>query len=97
MMTAWAQAPPRPRLVGARVDVPGVGSGQCGRETHPDDARGDRDHATTPPARGIAACPRLRIDREYAEPLDVEELARGAHMSAGHLSREFRLAYGESP
>ena len=22
---------------------------------------------------------------------------RGAHMSAGHLSREFRLAYGESP
>jgi AraC-like DNA-binding protein len=27
----------------------------------------------------------------------VEALARGAHMSAGHLSREFRLAYGESP
>ncbi len=40
---------------------------------------------------------RDRIDREYAQPLDVEELARGAHMSAGHLSREFRLAYGESP
>jgi AraC-like DNA-binding protein len=40
---------------------------------------------------------RDRIDREYAEPLDLEELARGAHMSAGHLSREFRLAYGESP
>ena len=40
---------------------------------------------------------RDRIDREYAEPLDVEALARGAHMSAGHLSREFRLAYGESP
>jgi AraC-like DNA-binding protein len=40
---------------------------------------------------------RDRIDREYAEPLDVESLARGAHMSAGHLSREFRLAYGESP
>ena len=38
-----------------------------------------------------------RIDREYAQPLDVEALARGAHMSAGHLSREFRLAYGESP
>jgi AraC-like DNA-binding protein len=32
-----------------------------------------------------------------AQPLDVEALARGAHMSAGHLSREFRLAYGESP
>ncbi len=40
---------------------------------------------------------RDRIDREYARPLDVEELARGAHMSAGHLSRQFRLAYGESP
>jgi AraC-like DNA-binding protein len=40
---------------------------------------------------------RDRIDREYAQPLDVEELARGAHMSAGHFSREFRLAYGESP
>ena len=40
---------------------------------------------------------RDRIDREYAEPLDVEALARGAHMSAGHLSRQFRLAYGESP
>ena len=40
---------------------------------------------------------RDRIDREYAQPLDVEALARGAHMSAGHFSREFRLAYGESP
>jgi AraC-like DNA-binding protein len=40
---------------------------------------------------------RDRIDRDYAEPLDVEALARGAHMSAGHLSREFRAAYGESP
>ncbi|THA35516.1 AraC family transcriptional regulator [Streptomyces sp. A1277] len=40
---------------------------------------------------------RDRIDREYAQPLNVEALARGAHMSAGHLSREFRRAYGESP
>ncbi|MFV2087428.1 helix-turn-helix transcriptional regulator [Micromonospora sp. LOL_021] len=40
---------------------------------------------------------RDRIDREYARPLDVEALARGVHMSAGHLSREFRRAYGESP
>jgi AraC-like DNA-binding protein len=40
---------------------------------------------------------RDRIDREYAKPLDVEALARGAHMSAGHLSRQFRLAFGESP
>ncbi|MFE3770067.1 MULTISPECIES: helix-turn-helix transcriptional regulator [unclassified Streptomyces] len=40
---------------------------------------------------------RDRIDREYAQPLDVEALARGVHMSAGHLSRQFRTAYGESP
>ncbi|WP_416904097.1 helix-turn-helix transcriptional regulator [Micromonospora echinospora] len=40
---------------------------------------------------------RDRIDREYAQPLNVEALARSEHMSAGHLSREFRLAYGESP
>jgi len=40
---------------------------------------------------------RDRIDREYASPLDVEALARGEHVSAGHLSREFRVAYGESP
>ena len=40
---------------------------------------------------------RDRIDREYAQPLDVKALARGAHVSAGHLSRQFRLAFGESP
>jgi transcriptional regulator GlxA family with amidase domain len=40
---------------------------------------------------------RDRMDREYAEPLDVEALARGVHMSAGHLSRAFKAAYGESP
>ena len=40
---------------------------------------------------------RDRMDREYAQPLDVEALARGVHMSAGHLSRAFRQAYGESP
>jgi AraC-like DNA-binding protein len=39
---------------------------------------------------------RDRIDREYAQPLDVEALARDIGMSAGHLSRQFRLAYGES-
>ncbi|MGJ7906373.1 helix-turn-helix transcriptional regulator [Actinopolyspora sp. H202] len=40
---------------------------------------------------------RDRIDREYDRPLDVAALALGAHMSAGHLSRAFRRAYGESP
>jgi AraC-like DNA-binding protein len=40
---------------------------------------------------------RDRMDREYARPLDVEALARGIGMSAGHLSRQFKAAYGESP
>lgn len=40
---------------------------------------------------------RDRIDREHAQPLDVETLARDVHMSAGHLSRAFKAAYGESP
>jgi AraC-like DNA-binding protein len=59
--------------------------------------------ASRPPSpqylRDLALLRRVRdrIDREYAQPLDVEALARGAHMSAGHLSRQFRLAYGESP
>lgn len=37
------------------------------------------------------------MDREYAQPLNVEALARGVNMSAGHLSRQFKAAYGESP
>ena len=40
---------------------------------------------------------RDRMDREYSKPLDVESLARSVHMSAGHFSRQFRLAYGETP
>jgi len=54
---------------------------------------------TTNHLRDLALLRRVRdrIDREYAQPLDVEALARGVHMSAGHLSREFRLAYGEPP
>ena len=55
--------------------------------------------AAAPNLRDLARLRRVRdrIDREFAQPLDVESLARGAHMSAGHLSREFRQAYGESP
>ena len=56
----------------------------------PDDAQRLRDLARLRRVRD-------RIDREHAQPLDVEALARGAHMSAGHLSREFRRTYGESP
>lgn len=41
---------------------------------------------------------RDRMDREYTQPLDVEALARGVNMSAGHLSRQFKnaLLRGES-
>lgn len=37
------------------------------------------------------------IDREYARPLDVDEIARAALMSTAHFSRRFRAAYGETP
>ncbi|MEV5338804.1 helix-turn-helix transcriptional regulator [Streptomyces sp. NPDC052773] len=40
---------------------------------------------------------RDRMDRDYAQPLDVPALARQAHMSAGHFSRSFRAAFGETP
>jgi AraC-like DNA-binding protein len=66
--------------------------------------RGTISDVTSRPAesqhlRDLARLRRVRdrMDREYARPLDVEALARGVHMSAGHLSREFRAAYGESP
>jgi AraC-like DNA-binding protein len=61
-------------------------------------------HVTSTPApdqhlRDLALLRRVRdrIDREYAQPLNVEALAAGVHMSAGHLSRQFKAAYGESP
>ena len=58
-----------------------------------------RDAVRDQHLRNLALLRRVRdrIDREYAQPLNVEELARGAHMSAGHLSRQFRQAFGESP
>jgi len=40
---------------------------------------------------------RDRMDREYAEPLDVPALARTALMSPAHFSRRFRAAYSETP
>ncbi|WP_405792365.1 helix-turn-helix transcriptional regulator [Streptomyces sp. NBC_01506] len=57
------------------------------------------DRAEAQRLRDIVAIRRVRdrIDREYAEPLNLQALARGANMSVGHLSREFRRVYGESP
>jgi AraC-like DNA-binding protein len=40
---------------------------------------------------------RDRIDRDYAQPLDVPAMARTALMSPAHFSRKFRAAYGETP
>lgn len=52
-----------------------------------------------PRLRDLALLRRVRdrIDRDYAQPLNVPSLAREVHMSAGHLSRQFKEAYGESP
>ena len=56
-------------------------------------------HTAAQHLRDLALLRRIRdrIDREYTQPLNVEALARGVHISAGHLSREFRLAYGSRP
>jgi len=40
---------------------------------------------------------RDRMDREYAQPLDVAALARTALMSTAHFSRRFRETYSETP
>ncbi|MHB1210374.1 MAG: helix-turn-helix transcriptional regulator [Acidimicrobiales bacterium] len=40
---------------------------------------------------------RDRMDRDYAQPLDVMALASTALMSPSHFSRKFLAAYGETP
>ena len=37
------------------------------------------------------------MDRDYASPLAVAQIAHAAYMSAAHFSRQFRRAYGETP
>ena len=37
------------------------------------------------------------IDARFREQLDVATLARAAHLSPAHFSREFRRAFGETP
>jgi AraC-like DNA-binding protein len=50
-------------------------------------------------AREVAHLRRAKdlVDRSYAEPLDVEALARRAHCSPWHFSRRFKEAFGETP
>src|SRR5881396_3249159 len=89
------------KQTGAERTRSGVG---CQRRLTTPVRRGTIAQVTSRPAtahhlRDLALLRRVRdrIDRQYAQPLDVEALARDAHMSAGHLSRQFRLAFGESP
>src|ERR671937_1841966 len=49
-----------------------------------------------PPARHLLRAKDL-VDARYREPLDVAALARAAHLSPAHFSREFRRAFGETP
>jgi AraC-like DNA-binding protein len=37
------------------------------------------------------------MDRAFARPLDVAALARVAHVSPAHFSRQFRATFGETP
>ena len=48
------------------------------------------------PARHLLRAKDL-IDARYRHPLDVGALARVAHLSPAHFSREFRRAFGETP
>jgi AraC-like DNA-binding protein len=49
-----------------------------------------------PPARHLLRAKDL-ADARYREPLDVSALARAAHLSPAHFSREFRQTFGETP
>jgi AraC-like DNA-binding protein len=51
---------------------------------------------THPPARHLLRAKDL-IDARYRETLDVPALARAAHLSPAHFSREFRREFGETP
>jgi AraC-like DNA-binding protein len=52
--------------------------------------------AAVPPARHLLRAKDL-MDARYRDPLDVSALARAAHLSPAHFSREFRRAFGETP
>ena len=48
------------------------------------------------PARHLLRAKDL-IDARYRDTLDVPALARAAHLSPAHFSREFRRAFGQPP
>ena len=49
-----------------------------------------------PPARHLLRARDL-ADARFSEPIGVDDMARAAHLSRAHFSREFRRAFGESP
>jgi AraC-like DNA-binding protein len=49
-----------------------------------------------PPARHLLRAKDL-ADARYRDPLDVPTLARTAHLSPAHFSREFRRTFGDTP
>ena len=51
---------------------------------------------SVPPARHLLRAKDL-ADAHYPEALDVPALARAAHLSSAHFSREFRRTFGETP
>src|SRR5262245_32330041 len=52
--------------------------------------------SSVPPARHLLRARDL-ADRRYADAITVADMARAAHLSPAHFSREFRRAFGESP
>jgi AraC-like DNA-binding protein len=64
-------------------------------------ARRGRDTPRMPPIAPVTLAALRRahdlIDREYAESLDLDALAREAGYSKYHFARSFAAAYGETP
>lgn len=60
-------------------------------------ATSSRQRAAVPSDLVLLRRAKDRIDRDFAEPLDVDAIAREVGMSSGHFSRRFRHEYGEPP
>lgn len=63
---------------------------------HPAEDDGPVSSPSVPLARHLLRV-RDRMDRDYAEPLDIPALAAGACVSRAHFARAFKAAFGETP